>query len=364
MPISSCSTFLIEREASTRFKDSYGQMEPTLPHVIVKITDESGVWGWGEASPLSEFTGETAAGIRLALEASFLPALIGKDAFDTALIHQELSRLPLNTSAKAAVDMALYDLQGKLLGLPACRLLGGVCRGSVPVSRPIGIEPADAAVKKALGYVKLGHKTLKLKVGEDYREDIKRVHAVREAVGGDIAIRIDGNQGFDFPTALQICRALEKCDIQYFEQPLPAWDHEGMARLRMVSGFRLAADESLHSLRDAMSLIRHNAADVFIIKFIKTSGLTMARQIAAVAGSAGIRCVVVSPFDTQIGAAAGLHFALATPNADLANELTVFAAQPDMAVSGHRVENGCLIPGLEPGFGVSSISEIGDFGNK
>lgn len=356
--IKSYRTFLIERAVYSRLNTSYGEAPPIRQHVIVRLEDDSGNWGWGEASPLTEFTGETPQGVKLILEDKLLPMVLGKDAFDIAAIHHELEKIPGNTSAKAAIDMALFDLQGKLLGLPVCRLLGGLVRERVAVTRPIGIEPVKSAVDKACHYVDEGFKTLKIKVGSDLKEDIVRIRCIREAVGDKISIRIDGNQGFDLQTAIKLCCSVDKYNIQYFEQPLPAWDYKGLAELRKITGFKLAADESLHSLRDALRLIEHRSVDVFVIKLIKTGGLMRARQIAAVAEAAGIHCVIVTPFDTQIGASAALHFALATSNADLANEMTVFSTQPEMASTNHKVRDGFIYPDLVPGLGVSSIVEL------
>ncbi|MDR7521309.1 MAG: dipeptide epimerase [Armatimonadota bacterium] len=350
---------LIERPASSRLTTSYGEAPAVRPHVIVEIATAGGLRGLGEASPLPEFTGETAGSVLFALNQTYLAPLVGRDPTPIGAIMADLDRaLPGNPSAKAAVDMALHDLVGKLLGVPVATLLGGARRPSVRLARAVGIGTVAETVAAAERFVAAGFGTIKMKVGQNPRADVERVRAVRVAVGPDVQIRIDGNQGYDPATAVAVLRKLESCDLEYIEQPVPAWDHAGMAFVRRATGVRVLADEALHSPQDALTLIRDEAADLFALKFVKTAGLTRAREIAAMADAAGIACVVISPFETQIGAAAGLHMALALPAGRHAHELTVFAAQPELARTGIRLERDTLIPAPQPGLGVESITEI------
>ncbi|MGQ0568604.1 MAG: mandelate racemase/muconate lactonizing enzyme family protein, partial [Armatimonadota bacterium] len=188
--------------------------------------------------------------------------------------------------------------------------------------------------------------------------DVERVRAVRRASGPDVRIRIDANQGYDPPTAIAVLRRLEDYDLEYIEQPVPQWNHAGMAHVRRATGVRVLADEAVHSPQDALNLIRTESADLFAIKFVKTGGLVRARQIVAIGEAAGIDCVVISPFETQIGAAAGLHMALSLPLGRHAHELTVFASQPGMASTGIRLDGDQLIPAAAPGLGVDNIVEL------
>ncbi|MDR7417893.1 MAG: enolase C-terminal domain-like protein [Armatimonadota bacterium] len=350
---------LIERPTSNRLTTSYGDAPAVRPHVIVEIGTADGLRGLGEASPLPEFTGETAESVLFVLNQTYLAPLEGRDPAQVATIMADLDRaLPGNTSAKAAIDMALHDLAGRLLGVPVSTLLGGARRASIRLARAVSIGSTADTVASAERHVAAGIRTIKMKVGQDPRMDVERVRAVRAAVGPDVRIRIDANQGFDPPTAIAVLRQLEDCDLEYVEQPVPRWNHAGMAHVRRATGVRVLADEAVHSPQDALNLIRAEAADLFAIKFVKTGGLARARQIAAIGEAAGMDCVVISPFETQVGAAAGLHMALALPYGRHAHELTVFATQPEMARTGIRLQGDTLVPSEGPGLGVESIVEI------
>jgi L-Ala-D/L-Glu epimerase len=349
---------IVDREAPSRLETAYGAALPTRQHVIVEI-GAAGVVGWGEASPLPEFTGETAMGIARALEKVYLPGILGRDPWEIAKILADLDRLlPGNPSAKAAIDMALHDLVGRLCGQPVYRLLGGPVRSEVSLGRAIGVAPPGVAVDLAREYVGAGFRTLKLKVGSDPKGDVARVRAVREALGPDVALRLDANQGYDVETALWVLGQLEASGLEYVEQPLPARDLAGLRILRRRTSVRLMADEGLLSAPDALILAAERLVDVFSIKLIKTGGLLRARKIAAIAEGAGIDCVVSSPYETQIGAAAGLHLAVSLERAPYAHELTVFITQPHLAVTDIVLERARLRPGTSSGLGVERIAEL------
>lgn len=350
---------LVERPASSRLTTSYGEAPAARPHVIVEIAAADGTVGLGEASPLPEFTGETAASVLHVLDETYLEVLPGLDAAAVGAVMADLEhRLPANPSARAALDMALHDLAGKILGVPVSVLLGGARRPSIRLARALGIGTVVDTVASAERFVAAGFRTLKMKVGQDPSADVERVRAVRAAVGPGVRIRIDANQGYDPPTAIAVLRRLEACELEYVEQPVPRWDHAGMAHVRRATGVRVLADEALQTLQDALALLRGDAADLFAIKLIKTGGLARARQIVGIAEAAGLDCVIISPFETQIGAAAGLHLALTLPFGRHAHELTVFATQADMARTGIRLEGDALVPAPAPGLGVDSIVEM------
>ncbi|MGQ0549748.1 MAG: mandelate racemase/muconate lactonizing enzyme family protein [Armatimonadota bacterium] len=357
--IARARAWIIERPTSNRLTTSYGEAPEIRPHVLVEIASASDAVGLGEASPLPEFTGETAPGILGVLRETYLDALVGRDATGIAAIMADLERLTAgNPSALAAIDLALHDLAGQILDVPTVTLIGGARRDSVRLARAIGIGPIPEIVALAQRHVADGFRTIKMKVGTDPRQDIERARAVREAVGPGTRIRIDANQGYDAPTAIRVLRELADCALDYIEQPVPRQDLAGMARIRRETGMSILADEALHTPQDALALIRAEAADLFALKFIKTGGLVRARQIAAIGEAAGIDCVVISAFETQIGAAAGLHLALSLPIGRHAHELSVFATQPDMARTGIRLEGDVLLPAPSPGHGVESIAEM------
>ena len=328
MKIASFQCHLIYEEAVSKLATSYGPALSVRPHVILELRTDDGQVGYGEASPLPRFTGETADSIKLMLEREFIPAILGSDPMDMAAIHSKMSYLPGNATAKCCADMALHDLVGRATGQPVYRVLGGACRESIPMTRPLGILPVEEAAKQAAHWVSLGYEALKMKVGENVDADTARVRAVREAVGSGVSIRIDANQGYRVPEAIRLARGLEGVGIEYFEQPVAAWDLDGLAEVRRATGIPVAADESLQSLRAAMEMAHRRAVDVFVIKLIKLGGLFQARKVAAIAEAAGINLVVVSPFETHLGAASGVHFAFSSPLCERAQELSIFLVQP------------------------------------
>lgn len=358
MAIVRATSQVIERASPSVLNTSYGDALDMRQRVIVTLTDDSGAVGYGEASPLPFFTGETVASIDLMLRTEFLPRLIGRSAFELNAIHDALNSLPANSSAKAAIDIALHDLQGKLAGRPVVDLLGGAVRESITFTYPIGIRPVAEAVAEAEKAVERGIGTIKMKIGRDPNADVERVKAVRAAVGPDVKIRIDANAGYTAPTAIRIIERLATADLEYVEQPVAPWDIAGLAAVRRACGVPIMADESLHTLRDALELITREAVDILAIKLIKTSGLRDARAIAALAAAHRVDIVVISPFETQIGAAAGLALALSAPTGHRAHELRVFDSQPELGVTGIRAERGQLFPSPAPGLGVESISEL------
>jgi L-Ala-D/L-Glu epimerase len=349
---------IIEREAPSTLNTSYADAPAIRERVIVTLQDDSGHTGYGEASPLPFFTGETAGSIDFQLREQFLPRVVGHSPFDLNAIHARLAFLPENTSAKAAIDIALHDLQGKIAGRPVVDLLGGAVRDHVTVTFPIGITTIEDAVSQAEAAAVRGIGTLKMKIGRDPDADVERVSAVRAAVGPSVKIRIDANSGYTAPTATRIIDRLLHADLEYVEQPVAPWDFAGMAAVRRSTGVPIMADESLHTLRDAQRLIAMEAVDVFAIKLIKTSGLHQARAIVALAAAHRVDLVVISPFETQIGASAGLALALSAPTGHRAHELRVFDSQPDLAVTDTYCKAGRIYPSRAPGLGVESIREL------
>lgn len=351
-------TIIVNRPASSAIATAYGPAEETFPHVMVCLIDRDGARGWGEATPLPDFTGETASSIKIILEQELLPIVIGMESGDITEAHRRMDDFIYgNTAAKAAVDMALYDLTAHVLGVPEYVLLGGLCRSHVGVNRHIGITTVDEAVKLARSYAGQGYTTIKMKAGRDPDEDIRRIKSVRGALGDAAKIRVDANQGYDLPTARRVLASLEGECLEFFEQPLNRHDWQGLRSLRESSGVRIGADESLHSVRDAIVLAENHCVDVFIIKLIKLGGLKPALDVAAIARAAGIRCVVTSVFDTQLGAAHCLHLAASLPES-LSCDLTCYASQPEMAESCHSLADGVLTIGSGAGCGVKKLSEL------
>ena len=223
--------------------------------------------------------------------------------------------------ATAAIDFALHDLAGKCLQTPCYNLMGGLVRERVDLSGAVGMGEVEGMVEEAERYVRLGFGTVKLKVGRDPSKDLAAVKAVRERIGPEVKLRVDGNQGYSLAEALHILPELERFGLEMIEQPISRKDIHGMAELCAKLDTPILADESLYSLQDAHDLVRWKAADVFNIKVMKPGGLWRAKKIAAVAEAAGIPCEVGSMVEMGPGTAAGLHFALSTKAVQYACEM-------------------------------------------
>src|SRR5712691_4259984 len=202
---------------------------------FVRVETANGLTGWGEAACLGgpTWSEESAESVAATIERYVAPWLVGRDGAEVEPLRQEMARrVQGNPFARAAVEMALWDLNGRALDVPVHRLLGGRVRDRVPLSWSLAVADGDAEIAEAKAKVALGHRIFKIKTAaHPVHEDVARVERIREAVGPDIALRVDANQGWDRSTALKAIRALEAWDLDFVEQPVPRWDLEGMAEI-------------------------------------------------------------------------------------------------------------------------------------
>ena len=328
----------------------YGAGMAVRPRVYVRLRDAEGRHGEGEASPLPHFTGETAASVDAALDA-LLPLVVGGEACAPGELTARLARHPGQYAAKCAIDAAAHDLAAKTLGVPLATLLGGALDGPIPVTGLIGIVAVDEAVAAARAHRAAGIRTLKLKVGRERAADVRRVAAVRAAVGDDVAIRLDGNAGLALPDALALARETHECAIELFEQPARADDLHGLRAVR-EAGVRVLVDESVHGVRDAIRVLEAAACDLIAIKLIKCGGLHAARTIAEVAAAYGAGCILISPYETAVGLATTAHAAAVFGTRAHAHDIfNAFA--PDGGAWGHAPVPGGLSLAALPGHGAT-----------
>ena len=304
------------------FRISAGSTVETR-NVIVRLTTDHETFGWGESSPSKRVTGETAETVVRAID-RFAPKLIGMSALRIEQIIDIIDSAIKNCPAAVApIDMALYDILGKTVRKPLFMLLGGF-RTRVLSDLTMSIKSPREMANDASEAVKKGFKAIKVKVGLNPREDVERVKLVREAAGPDVEIRIDANQGWTTKQAIPTLNAIEKFDVQFAEQPIPAGDFRKLRAVRKDSPIPIMADESVHSPEDAVQLIMAEAADMINIKLMKSGGILKARKIAEVAESAGIPCMIGCMSESGLGIAAAGHLAAATRNiryADLDSDL-------------------------------------------
>lgn len=291
---------------------------PDTRSVIVRLTTADGAVGWGEATPDPNVTGETWIGVAEALRRDLAPALFGRDVRHRSAILREMDRLIEGApAAKAAIDIALHDLAATTAGIPLWQLLGGRARGVLEISRVISMDEPKIMAEAGRRHVEAGFKTVKVKVGdaENPALDAVRLAAVRDAVGPEIGIKVDVNQGWRSPAAaIATIRAMEASRPVYIEQPVVWWDMEGLAEVRRQTGAAIMIDEGCHNPRDMLRAVSLRACDLVNIKLMKTGGIATALTVNAIAETAGIAAQVGTMVESSIASAAGLHTAIALGN--------------------------------------------------
>ena len=258
-------------------------------------------------------------------------------------------------AALAAVDIALHDLAAQERGLPLVQMLGRA-HEALPTSITIGIKPLQDTLAEADEYMARGFRILKLKVGLDLEEDLRRLASLREQAGPEIRIRADANQGYSAEETLRFFRKTASLDLEFLEQPLPASDVEAMRALPQNIRERIATDESLLSEQDARVLAGPPpACGIFNIKLMKCGGIGPARTIAAIAESAGIRLMWGCMDESRISIAAALHAAFSCPATrylDLDGSLDLAR---DVAQGGFSLKGGVMWTTDAPGLGVHAV---------
>lgn len=282
-----------------------------IENVMVRVITDSSLIGFGGAAPTAAITGETLASIIGAVE-HIRDHLVGMALEETELIFQCLNGcLVGNGSAKAAVDMAIYDLLAKMIDVPLYRLLGGKAH-AIETDKTVSIDTPEEMMAESKDHIHKGFRILKIKVGGDPELDVLRLQAVQDAVGTEVKIRIDANQGWSAKDAVLVGRELEtrKLNIELMEQPVAAHDFEGLRYVRDHLSFPVFADESIFSPQDALKLVAMKAVDGINIKLMKCGGIYNALKIAAIAETAGIPCMVGSMMESHLSVSAAAHFAV------------------------------------------------------
>lgn len=299
-------------------------------YLLVKITGTDGTVGWGEAPALKDwggefgrYFGESTLIADKVINQYLAPEILGLEIGHPSLLHKRMDAIVKGYPyAKAAIDFAYYDLTGKVLGVPVHVLLGGLQREIVPVTHSIGLLSIEEAVTEVEKVVADGIRTIKIKVGVDADRDVAMVKAIRNAVGPDIDLCIDANEGYAMPgQAIQAVRRMESCNLIYVEQPVMGI--ERIARVAAAIDEPVMADESVWNAHDAIQVIEQKAAQIVSIYTTKPGGLYRAMQVSAVCEAAGIVCNVNGSIELGIGNLANVHLAAAAPAATLSNVIPI-----------------------------------------
>ena len=282
-----------------------------MPTIFTRIELDNGIVGWGEAVPDQNVTGETWHSTYDVIVHELAPLLIGKSPFQIDAIHQQWDAQILGSpSAKAALDIALYDAMGKCANLPLYELLGGRAHDTLIVPRVISIKTPQEMAEDAKRYVAEGYKHIKIKVGTDAKADIARICQVRDAIGEDAYLRVDANQGWSRTEALQVIEATQHCAVEWYEQPVKAHDYRTMRHIRESVSSAIMIDEGVQSMHDLTEVIREEAADMLNIKLMKAGGIYRALGLASLAESANMPCQVGSMVESAIATMAGAHLSM------------------------------------------------------
>jgi L-alanine-DL-glutamate epimerase-like enolase superfamily enzyme len=312
LKIKDVEIYLFDLPLATPFRIAIGEMKAANDLLVRVVTDE-GIVGIGEACPFPPITGETQA-TNTAAARAIRDMLVGRNPLVIEGLLREIGNIVhANPSAVAAFDMALYDILGKVAGLPLFRLFGGD-RTRFETDITTGIDATDVVVAETKKNAGLGYKTVKIKVGTDPDADFARLQAVREAIGYDINVRIDANQGWSVPQAMYALRKMDKLRIQLAEQPVVASDITGLKTIRDASPIPIMADEACFLPADALKLVRADACDYFNIKLMKAGGILNAIRIAHIADAADIRCMVGCMLESNVALTAAAHVVASQAN--------------------------------------------------
>jgi L-Ala-D/L-Glu epimerase / N-acetyl-D-glutamate racemase len=299
----------------TPFKTALRTVD-TIEDIIITVHTDSGHIGYGEAPATAVITGDTHGSIIEAIRKFIAPRLIGEDIANlNRITHLIQTALEKNSSAKAAVEIAVYDLFGQLYKAPLYKMLGG---GDPVITTDItiSVDYIDKMVADSVAAVDRGFESLKIKVGKDIGVDIERVKAIYAAVEGRALLRLDANQGWTAKQAVFALQTLEDAGVrlELVEQPVKAQDLEGMKFVTERVHTPIMADESVFGPTEVIELIRMRAADIINIKLMKTGGLSNAIHIADICGMYEMECMIGCMVETSVSVSAAVHLAVAKAN--------------------------------------------------
>ena len=344
----------------TPFKTALRTVE-AVEDIVVELHTDTGHIGYGGAPATAVITGDTHGSIIEAIRRFIAPRVIGEEIANlnriTQLVQTALER---NTSAKAAVEIAVYDLFGQLYGAPLYKVLGG---GDPVITTDItiSVDHIDKMVADSINAVDRGFESLKIKVGKDIGVDIERVKAIHAAVEGRARLRLDANQGWTAKQAVHAIGMLEDAGVrlELVEQPVRAQDLDGMKYVTERVHTPIMADESVFGPTEVIDLIRMRAADIINIKLMKSGGLSNAIRIADIAALYDVECMIGCMLESSISVAAAVHLAVAKSNAITKVDLDAPSLCAFNPVDGGVIFNESEISVTDaPGLGIRSIQGL------
>ena len=332
----------------------------SVEDVIVEVYTDTGAVGYGEAPPTGAITGDTTGAILGALQDHIIKTVVGRDVDEFEDLMQALNKCIVgNTSAKAAMDMALWDLYGQLYRIPVYKLMGG-SRKEIITDITISVNDPEEMARDAVDAVRRGYDTLKIKVGAHPELDVARLTAVRQAIGNDTRIRIDANQGWEPKQAVRLLNQMQEkgLDIEFVEQPVKAHDIDGLKYVTERSYVPVLADESVFSPEDAVRIMQTGAADLVNIKLMKCGGLYNALKIVSAAEVYGVECMIGCMLEAKISVNAAVHLACAKKIITKIDLDGPVLCSEDPILGGAVFDEQRITVSDEPGLGIRGVEKI------
>ncbi len=342
--------------------------------VVVKLHTDEGITGVAECGDTSMwYMGESQDSIFHNVTKVFAPILLGEDPSRIEVIVAKMDKAArLNNHSKAVVDYALHDLMGKALGVPVYKLLGGLSNPKIKLAYVMSSGTPEQVAAQAKKLAAAGYGGLKLKVGANIvDDDVQMVAEVRKAVGNQVRIMTDTNGGWNYTQALRFLQAVGKYDVFLAEQPIPWWDHDGLARLRRKVDVPIFADESAQELNDLIKLYERDAIDGFFLKVPKAGGIHKSQKFVAIAQSMGLLVMTGCMINSGLGAAVEAHFLAAMEwlgriEQESIGPLNLYdlietngkAIPDDLGLGCPNYEKGYLYPPEGPGMGIELNEEV------
>ena len=332
-----------------------GDVEGSVRNAILRLDTDAGITGWGDAAPWAVFTGTIEAAVA-ALHVYLRPVLIGADASRIgALMEAADHALVGHPEAKAAIEMALFDIVGQAAGLPVAELLGGRSRDDIPLSFSVADPDFDRDIDTVKRLYGEGLRLFKMKTGfAGHAQDLRRMERFRKEIPADAELRIDYNQGMTAHEAIRQLRDVEAFEPTFIEQPVPGHQRAALGEIARALDTPVLADESVFTLSDALTVAAGRLADLVSIKIMKHGGMMAGRKVAAICEAAGMACYGGDMFETGIAHLAGTHMIAATPNISLGCEFyqASYFLERDLLAEPFPVKDGRVVVPRKPGLGV------------
>lgn len=319
MKVTKVTCHVLQSKVEKPFVSARGWRYTTRSSCVVEIETDAGITGWGECYG-------PAAVNKALIETQYAPRVLGRDPFDVEVVWEDLyNRIKdygaqgFSITALSGIDIALWDIMGSATGKPIHKLIGGAQRTEI-MAYATGLYFIDMdrlveeAVEEAQGYVAEGFRAIKMKIGlGDPALDLKRVRAVREAIGPDVKLAVDANHCFTVPQAIQLGRAMEGLDLLWFEEPISPEDHDGYALVSQALDMAVAGGENDFTRWGFRDIIAKKAMDIVQPDVCAAGGISEMRKIAALASAFGVECVPHA-WGSAIGLAATIQFIAALPD--------------------------------------------------